>query len=294
MGQLRDHILTEGNIRDLVRMVDEEMDGVAREQRERLETIEQRLVDVRQRLSRSWHLIEMTDIDMSDASDRIKEHRERQEQLELAAEEARAVLAERRVLLESADTIAGLASDMSEFLRTSELTETRTFVRSFVKQITVKPGQAVIQYTIPTPEDSPIGSADAAEVAFSQRGGDRGCGVHLDAARRSRAPRPPGGASAAGTEQSLGNWSPWWRQTIGRLALLSQFRLLDQSAPPFPSYSATSTSRSAADPAADPGATVEAGVCVGAAVGVAIGSVAYLTVTVSAKTPNASSFPTTM
>ena len=52
----------------------------------------------------------MTDIDMSDASDRIKEHRERQEQLELAAEEARAVLAERRVLLDSADTIAGLAS----------------------------------------------------------------------------------------------------------------------------------------------------------------------------------------
>ena len=43
MGQLRDHILTEGNIRDLVRMLDEELDGVAREQRERLETIEQRL-----------------------------------------------------------------------------------------------------------------------------------------------------------------------------------------------------------------------------------------------------------
>ena len=106
---------------------------------------------------------------MSDASDRIKEHRERQEQLELAAEEARAVLAERRVLLDSADTIARFASDMSEFLRTSELTETKTFVRSFVKQITVKPGQAVIHYTIPTPEDSPIGSADGAEVALNQR-----------------------------------------------------------------------------------------------------------------------------
>ena len=169
VGQLRDHILTEGNMRDLVRMVDEEMDGVAREQRERLETIDQGLVEVRQRLSRIWHLIEMTEIDMSDASDRIKEHRQRQEQLELAAEEARAVLAERRVLLDSADTIARFASEMSEFLRTSELTETKTFIRSFVKQITVKSGQAVIHYTIPTPEDSPIGSADAAEVALTQR-----------------------------------------------------------------------------------------------------------------------------
>ena len=107
---------------------------------------------------------------MSDASDRIKEHRERQAQLELAAGEARAVLAERRVLLDSADTIASFASfasDMSDFLRTSELTETRTFVRSFVKQITVKPGQAVIHYTIPMPEDSPMGSADADAVALS-------------------------------------------------------------------------------------------------------------------------------
>ena len=106
---------------------------------------------------------------MSDASDRIKEHRERQAQLELAAGEARAVLAERRVLLDSADTIASFASDMSDFLRTSELTETRTFVRSFVKQITVKPGQAVIHYTIPMPEDSPIGRADADAVALSGR-----------------------------------------------------------------------------------------------------------------------------
>ena len=107
---------------------------------------------------------------MSDASDRIKEHRERQAQLELAAGEARAVLAERRVLLDSADTIASFASDMSDFLRTSELTETRTFVRSFVKQITVKPGQAVIHYTIPMPEDSPMGRADADADAVALSG----------------------------------------------------------------------------------------------------------------------------
>ena len=40
VGQIRSNILTEGNIRDLVRLVDEEMDGVAGEQRKRLETIE--------------------------------------------------------------------------------------------------------------------------------------------------------------------------------------------------------------------------------------------------------------
>ena len=35
VGKIRSNILTESNIRELVRLVDEEMDGVAHEQRKR-------------------------------------------------------------------------------------------------------------------------------------------------------------------------------------------------------------------------------------------------------------------
>ena len=58
IGQIRDHILTESNIRDLVRMLDEEMDGVAREQRERLESIDLELVEERKKLDRIWRFVE--------------------------------------------------------------------------------------------------------------------------------------------------------------------------------------------------------------------------------------------
>ena len=169
IDQIRENILTEGNIHDLVKLLDEEMDGVAREQRERLDSIEEELEDVKRRLGRIWQVIETTDIEMADASDRIREHREHKERLEMAAEEARALLAERRVTLDSADTIAIFAADMSEFLKTSELTETRAFIQSFVKEVRVKPGRAAIIYSIPTPEDSPIGGAGATEVALSGR-----------------------------------------------------------------------------------------------------------------------------
>ena len=101
------------------------MDGVAREQRQNLETIEAELEEVKRKLDRIWHFVESTDLDMADALERILQHRYRREHLEAAAEEARVVLAERRELLDSADTIAAFAQDMSEFLRTSELTETR-------------------------------------------------------------------------------------------------------------------------------------------------------------------------
>ena len=169
VGQIWENVLTESNIRDLVRLVDEEMDGTAREQREKLETVESELAEVRRRLDRLWHTVENTDLEINDILPRIREHKERQEKLEIAAEDARAVLAERRVVLDDVDTITAHAKEMSEFLKTSELTETRAFVRSFVKEVVVRPGKATILYTIPTPEDSPIGGADAAEVALSGR-----------------------------------------------------------------------------------------------------------------------------
>ena len=167
VSEIRENVLTESNIRDLVKLLDEEMDGVAREQRERLETIDEELEDVKKRLGRIWQVIETTDIEMADASERIREHRERKEKLEIAAEEARALLSDRRQFLDSAETIAAFAAEMSEFLKTSELTETKAFVRSFVKEIVVKPGRAAIVYSIPTPDDSPMGGADAAEIALN-------------------------------------------------------------------------------------------------------------------------------
>ena len=152
-----------------MKLLDEEMDGVARDQRERLQNIEEELEDVKKRLARIWNHIETTDTEMADASDRIKEHRERKEKLEIAAEEARALLKERRQFLDSADTIATFAAEMSDFLKTSELTETKAFVGSFVKEVVVKPGRATIVYSIPTPDDSPMGGADAAEIALNGR-----------------------------------------------------------------------------------------------------------------------------
>ena len=46
------------------------------------------LEDVKKKLGRIWHHVETTDTAMADASDRIREHRERQERLEYFAEQA--------------------------------------------------------------------------------------------------------------------------------------------------------------------------------------------------------------
>ena len=166
VDQIRSNILTEGNIRDLVRLVDEEMDGVAHEQRKKLESIEGELADVRRWLDKLYRAIETSDLDITDIAPRIKEHRERERKLHDAAREAEAALSERRVRLDDVETIAAFAKDMSEYLNQSELTERRAFIESFVKEIVVGPDEARVRYSIPMPQDSRIAGMDAEEMAI--------------------------------------------------------------------------------------------------------------------------------
>ena len=95
--RIRDNILTESSSTRLVKVVDEEMDGIAAEQRKRLETVDVELEEVKRKLARVWHFTENSDIEVADALDRIREHRERQDRLEESA--AKAILAERREVL---------------------------------------------------------------------------------------------------------------------------------------------------------------------------------------------------
>ena len=168
VGKIRSNVLTDSNIRALVKVVDEQMDGVVAEQRKRLETIEEELEDVKRILGRIWHFIETADnVEMTDASDRIREHRDRQERLEDGAAEARAILSQRREVLDDVEPIAAYAQEMSDFLKESELTGRRAFIETFVKEIVVMPGDALVRYTIPMPDDSPIPGRNAEEMALN-------------------------------------------------------------------------------------------------------------------------------
>ena len=150
-------------------MVDEEMGRVSREQRKRLRTIEDELADVKRQLGRIWRYIATSDTVMADASLHIKELQDRQERLEDAAEDARAVLAQRLKVLDDVNAITAYAKEMRDFLDESEPTERRTFIKSFVKEIVVAPGDALLRYTIPMPDDSRIPGKNAEDMALTAR-----------------------------------------------------------------------------------------------------------------------------
>ena len=151
--RIRINVLTESCMPDLVRLVGEEMEGATAEQRKRLVTIEAEISEVKRQLSRLWRFIETSDdVDVADLSARIREHRDRQERLEESAAAAGAALDQRKSALGDVNAVAVYAIEMTDFLNESELAG----ARAFVKEIVVTPGNAVLRYTLPMPDDSPV------------------------------------------------------------------------------------------------------------------------------------------
>ena len=76
---------------------------------------------------------------------------------------------------------------MSRFLKESGLTERRVFIETFVKEIAVVPGDALMRYAIPMPEDSrtPGGNSekmalDGSVLSTVKSGGARGTQISYE------------------------------------------------------------------------------------------------------------------
>ena len=116
----------------------------------------------------AYDLVETTtEFNMADFAHRIRDHKERQQRLESAAEGARAILAQRRAVLDDVKTITAYAQDMNRFLQKSELTERRAFIETFVREIELLPDNAVVRYTVPMPDDSLIPGEKAQEIPLN-------------------------------------------------------------------------------------------------------------------------------
>ncbi len=168
VGKIRSSILTETIIGDLKKVVAQELGEMIREQRRRLDTAEFELTDARRRLGRVWDLVETTDDDLGDTTQRIRANRDRQMRLEASVEEVKVILSQRRAIRDDMETIAANALDTTDFLNESELSERKAFAETFVREITVMPGKVVFDYTVPMAADSHSPGADSEELELGQ------------------------------------------------------------------------------------------------------------------------------
>ena len=167
--KIRERILTEETIVELVTLVAEEIDKVAGELSGRLEVIDAELGDVRSRLQRLYEALETSELTLEVLSPRIFSLRHREEQLEAAREDAASQLEQRRVELPTTEEIKGYVADFRAFLQEGTFPERKALIRNFVEGIEVTGDEAVLTYTIPMPSDG-VTTESASVLDFVQSG----------------------------------------------------------------------------------------------------------------------------
>ena len=167
--KIRERVLTEETIVELVTLVAEEIDAMAGELSGRLEVIEAELRDVRKRLERLYEALETSELTLEVLSPRIFSLRHREEQLEAAREDAETQLEQRRVELPTTEEIKRYVADFREFLQEGTFPERKALIRNFVEGIEVVGDEATLTYTVPMPKDG-VKRESASVLDFVQSG----------------------------------------------------------------------------------------------------------------------------
>ena len=145
--KIQDHILTYDNLKELVSLVNEEKDGAADASKERLECILSELNGVNQRLERLYEALETGSLKLADLAPRIQRLRERQEQLNATRLELEASLSDRKIELADIETVKGYVEELRNLLESTLITERKSFIKSFVKEVRVTSSEVSLDYT---------------------------------------------------------------------------------------------------------------------------------------------------
>ena len=147
--KIKEHVLTTENLTKLVHIVNEEMDSLVPEYRQRLDSIIDEIADVDRRLERLYDALETGKIQLADLAPRIQQLRQRRERLQAARWEMEQQLSDRRVELADSEIVTRYVADLHDLLNESSLAERKSFVRSFVKEVKVTGNEVLLTYTIP-------------------------------------------------------------------------------------------------------------------------------------------------
>ena len=149
INRIKEQILTYDNLKELVSLVNEEMDSAASDYRERLNIITVETDNVNQRLERLYDALETGSLQLADLAPRIQRLRQRQEQLHAARWEIENLLSDRKVELADMETVKSYVEDLRNLLEDSQVTERKSFIKSFVKEVRVTGTEVLLSYNIP-------------------------------------------------------------------------------------------------------------------------------------------------
>ncbi len=151
ISKIKERVLTDETLTEMVALVAEDIDKIVSQVDGRLKLIEQELADVERRLGRLYDALETGQLRLGDLSPRIQALRLRQDQLSASMEDLTARLDQRRARLPEAEEIKHCVDDLRSLLKSGTLSERRSFIKTFVKEVAVSGDEAILSYTMPMP-----------------------------------------------------------------------------------------------------------------------------------------------
>ncbi len=150
--QLQSRVLTDGNLEELVRLVNEELGSVSSKLKERLDIYDAELRDVKARLSRLYDVLETGKLGLDDLTPRIKELKRRQDELSKNRVQVEVDMVVQGIEEVDIDMVKSYTRDLKSLLEESDITERKAFLRSFIKRIEINKNEARVYYHLPLPQ----------------------------------------------------------------------------------------------------------------------------------------------
>ena len=171
--QVQDKVLNPEWLEELVRLVNEELDSAHSILRERVTTIDVELNDVRIRLSKLYDALETGKLSLDDLASRIKELTKRQDELGKTRIQLEAEMVAHGATHVDTEIVRSYAEDLKGLFQEADITESKAFLRSFIKRIEINESEGIIHYMLPVP--SHRGDMQSVGVLpIDTYGGDRG------------------------------------------------------------------------------------------------------------------------
>lgn len=153
IDQIKEKVLTWECLEELVKMVNEELDSAHVLYSDRLDAIDTELNDVRSRLSKLYDALETGKLSLDDLAPRIRELRARQEELSKSRIHVEAEMVAEGPQHVDTELVRSYAQDLRSLLEEADFTQSKAFLRSFVKRIVIDGRKALIHYHLPMPPD---------------------------------------------------------------------------------------------------------------------------------------------
>ena len=147
--KIKGYLLTDENLTDLVKIINEELDGSIRNYQERLEAIDREAAQWESRLGRLYDFVETKTIEPVRMAKRIAEVQDRVNEMRKSRFEVEEDIRRRRLEPLDPEVVVEYVNDLKKFLESSNIFERRAFLATFIESLEAGDGEITFNYGLP-------------------------------------------------------------------------------------------------------------------------------------------------